>query len=59
MGTRVPPENVFGARRVLDLGCGCGVWTAEAVKEWKNVRLVGVDLTDVFPSTVTQTVWIG
>jgi trans-aconitate methyltransferase len=53
MGTRVPllvnPENVFRAREVLDFGCGRGVWTAEAVKEWKNVQFVGIDLTDMFP----------
>lgn len=54
MGTRVPlfvgPETVSRAREVLDLGCGRGVWIAEAAKEWKNARFVGIDLIDVFPS---------
>jgi hypothetical protein len=44
----VNPDHVFRARDVLDLGCGRGVRTAEAVKEWKNARFVRVDSTDVF-----------
>lgn len=33
--------------RVLDLGCGTGVWVIDAAKAWPECDLVGFDLVDV------------
>ncbi|KAI9512507.1 hypothetical protein F5148DRAFT_1351823 [Russula earlei] len=36
--------------RVLDLGCGVGMWTVDAARRWPNATFVGFDLVNVqFP----------
>ncbi|KAG8989439.1 hypothetical protein FRB94_007480 [Tulasnella sp. JGI-2019a] len=32
---------------ILDLGCGEGRWVVEAAAQWKNARIVGLDLMDI------------
>ncbi|EED85483.1 predicted protein [Postia placenta Mad-698-R] len=34
--------------RVLDLGCGKGCWVMNAAKSWKNTKVTGLDLIDVY-----------
>lgn len=34
--------------RVLDLGCGKGYWVLNAAKSWKNTKVTGLDLIDVY-----------
>ncbi|KAI0077929.1 hypothetical protein K474DRAFT_1706959 [Panus rudis PR-1116 ss-1] len=36
--------------KVLDLGCGNGLWVLEAAKQWKNTQFVGFDLFRVQPN---------
>ncbi|KAH9982816.1 S-adenosyl-L-methionine-dependent methyltransferase [Lactifluus volemus] len=37
-------------RRVLDLGCGVGMWTIDAARKWPDATFVGFDLVNVqFP----------
>lgn len=31
-------------KRVLDLGCGGGLWILEAAQEWKTTEFVGLDI---------------
>ncbi len=33
--------------RVLDVGCGCGVWSIETAKEWKKSEIIGMDLVPI------------
>ncbi|KAI8980216.1 hypothetical protein BD414DRAFT_493967 [Trametes punicea] len=40
--------------RVLDLGCGTGLWAIEAAKFWPNCTIVGFDLLPIQPD-LTQT----
>ena len=35
--------------RVLDLGCGRGVWCLEMAREWKNTEFVGLDIVPIQP----------
>lgn len=35
--------------RVLDLGCGCGLWILEAAQEWKDTQFVGFDIYNKQP----------
>ncbi|KAJ3824700.1 hypothetical protein F5878DRAFT_312394 [Lentinula raphanica] len=42
-----PPE------RVLDLGCGSGLWVLEAARQWENSTIVGLDVMDVQPKLFT------
>ncbi|OSX66962.1 hypothetical protein POSPLADRAFT_1042254 [Postia placenta MAD-698-R-SB12] len=34
--------------RVLDLGCGKGYWVLNAARSWKNTKVTGLDLIDVY-----------
>ncbi|KAJ3744450.1 hypothetical protein DFH05DRAFT_1190394 [Lentinula detonsa] len=38
-----PPE------RVLDLGCGSGLWVLEAANQWQESIIVGLDVMDIQP----------
>ncbi|CAG8556935.1 1826_t:CDS:2 [Ambispora gerdemannii] len=42
-----------GNARVLDLGCGAGTWAIEVAKEFPSAQVIGVDITNFFPSDVT------
>ncbi|CAO3699042.1 unnamed protein product [Rhizopus microsporus] len=37
---------------VLDLGCGTGCWVMELAVEYPEYRFTGVDVTDMFPTTI-------
>ena len=39
----VAPDVAGGARRLLDVGCGTGTMTADAVRRWPAVEVDGVD----------------
>ncbi|KAI0278153.1 S-adenosyl-L-methionine-dependent methyltransferase [Russula aff. rugulosa BPL654] len=40
----------YPPKRVLDLGCGVGIWTIDAARKWPNATLVGFDLVNLqFP----------
>ncbi|KAG0700023.1 S-adenosyl-L-methionine-dependent methyltransferase [Suillus ampliporus] len=36
-------------KRVLDVGCGNGVWAIEAAKCWKGCEVVGLDIVSLHP----------
>ncbi|KAG2155989.1 S-adenosyl-L-methionine-dependent methyltransferase, partial [Suillus bovinus] len=36
-------------KRILDLGCGDGVWVIEAAKYWKGCQVVGLDIVPLNP----------
>ncbi|KAI8082674.1 S-adenosyl-L-methionine-dependent methyltransferase [Gilbertella persicaria] len=38
--------------KILDLGCGPGTWIMDVATELPNSELVGVDISDVFPSDI-------
>ncbi|KAI8877542.1 S-adenosyl-L-methionine-dependent methyltransferase [Backusella circina FSU 941] len=37
---------------VLDLGCGAGTWIMDVATEYPLTELIGVDMCDVFPSSI-------
>jgi len=40
----------YPPQRVLDLGCGVGMWTIDAARKWPDTTFVGFDLVNVqFP----------
>ncbi|KAI0308136.1 hypothetical protein B0F90DRAFT_1680486 [Multifurca ochricompacta] len=40
----------YPPRRVLDLGCGVGMWTIDAARKWPDTTFVGFDIVNVqFP----------
>ena len=45
-------------RRVLDIGCGTGIWIHDVAKQWReqghtNVEFIGVDLVPIQTPMVT------
>ncbi|RKP24250.1 S-adenosyl-L-methionine-dependent methyltransferase [Syncephalis pseudoplumigaleata] len=42
---------VVDPRRVLDVGCGTGMWMKEVARDFPKATLVGVDIADVFMQT--------
>ncbi|KAG1770849.1 hypothetical protein EV702DRAFT_1138155 [Suillus placidus] len=36
-------------KRILDVGCGDGVWVIEAAKYWKGCQVVGLDIVSLHP----------
>ncbi|KDN52156.1 hypothetical protein K437DRAFT_33283 [Tilletiaria anomala UBC 951] len=39
--------------RVLDVGCGVGIWTTETAAEWKKTEFIGMDLVPIQTSMST------
>jgi hypothetical protein len=39
-------------KRVLDLGCGNGLWVIDAAQEWTESSIVGFDLKNIQPNLV-------
>ncbi|KAI8067058.1 S-adenosyl-L-methionine-dependent methyltransferase [Gongronella butleri] len=46
---KVPMQS---GTRVLDIGCGPGTWIMDVATEYPELKLVGIDLVDVFPSNI-------
>ena len=49
-----PIEEVLNApsdrkRRVLDIGCGSGIWTIQIADDFPDVEVVGCDLAPIQP----------
>ena len=42
--------------RVLDLGCGTGIWLLDMAQRYKNTEFVGVDLAAMGPASLLQNV---
>ena len=46
------PSATGERSRVLDLGCGTGVWLSEMAKQFPDTELVGIDLNRMGPTTL-------
>ena len=46
------PTPTGDRSRVLDLGCGTGVWLSEMAKQFPSTELVGIDLNRMGPTTL-------
>jgi SAM-dependent methyltransferase len=53
---RVETSGWEQAPRVLDLGCGTGIWMLEMASVFKNVEFVGVDIHRMGPETLEPNV---
>ena len=42
------------ARRILDLGCGTGLWCIEIADEQPNSMVIGTDLSAIQPEWVDE-----
>lgn len=40
--------------KVLDAGCGTGIWSLEMAREYPKSNFVGTDLLDLFESTISH-----
>ncbi|KAI8332077.1 S-adenosyl-L-methionine-dependent methyltransferase [Chlamydoabsidia padenii] len=40
------------ATKVLDCGCGPGTWIMDVATDYPNCQLAGIDISDVFPSSI-------
>ncbi|KAJ7110323.1 hypothetical protein C8R43DRAFT_904362 [Mycena crocata] len=52
-----PAYKPFGGRppaTVLDLGCGEGVWLADAARIWRGSQFIGLDLVDILLPALTD-----
>jgi len=38
--------------KVLDVGCGTGIWLLEVAEEFPNAKCCGIDMSPIFPTTV-------
>ncbi|KAI8082848.1 S-adenosyl-L-methionine-dependent methyltransferase [Halteromyces radiatus] len=38
--------------KVLDCGCGPGTWIMDVATEYPNIQLTGIDISDVFPTSI-------
>ena len=50
--SRAPNFSPTASKRVLDLGCGTGIWAIEAADELPEATLVGTDLSPIQPTWV-------
>lgn len=48
---RVFLSPVTDPKRVLDVGCGTGMWMKEVAREFPKATLIGVDIADMFMQT--------
>jgi trans-aconitate methyltransferase len=52
-----PPSGPTGNRsRVLDLGCGTGIWLLAMAERYKNTELLGIDLAGMGPESLLPNV---
>jgi SAM-dependent methyltransferase len=49
---RAPLFGHTRPQRVLDMGCGTGIWTIEFSDEWPEATVIGTDLSPIQPSWV-------
>ncbi|RIA81457.1 S-adenosyl-L-methionine-dependent methyltransferase [Glomus cerebriforme] len=48
-----PVDNLLkGGAKVLDVGCGPGVWTLEMADKYRNSSFTGIDIVANFPQTI-------
>ncbi|CAG8520655.1 8535_t:CDS:2 [Ambispora gerdemannii] len=43
-------EKLRQGARVIDLGCGSGIWILDMAKQYPNSKFIGVDLSPIFPT---------
>ncbi|PMD30003.1 S-adenosyl-L-methionine-dependent methyltransferase [Hyaloscypha variabilis F] len=43
-------------QRILDVGCGTGIWSIDAGDEWPSAQVIGVDLSPTQPNSVPPNV---
>jgi SAM-dependent methyltransferase len=43
-------------QRILDVGCGTGIWSIDAGDAWPSAQVIGVDLSPIQPSLVPPNV---
>ncbi|KAM3076594.1 hypothetical protein ACMFMG_007400 [Clarireedia jacksonii] len=46
------PMDAANAKRVLDVGCGTGIWVADFADEWPQAEVLGIDLSPIQPAFV-------
>ncbi|RUS15755.1 hypothetical protein BC937DRAFT_92036 [Endogone sp. FLAS-F59071] len=44
-------ENLAGGIKVLEVGCGSGIWTLEMARDYPASTFVGCDIANVLPTT--------
>ncbi|RUO99706.1 S-adenosyl-L-methionine-dependent methyltransferase [Jimgerdemannia flammicorona] len=44
-------EDLETGIKVLDAGCGSGIWTIEMAEDYPNSTFVGIDIADMYPKT--------
>lgn len=49
---RAPLFTNTRPQRVLDMGCGTGIWSIEFADEWPETTVIGTDLSPIQPSWV-------
>jgi SAM-dependent methyltransferase len=51
-GERLAPSSGSGDFRILDLGCGTGIWAIDMADEFPRASVFGVDLSPIQPEWV-------
>jgi len=41
-----------GGAKVLDVGCGPGIWTLDAASQYPKSKFTGVDIAPIYPTTI-------
>lgn len=49
---RVPLFTHMRPQRVLDMGCGTGIWAIEFADDWPETTVIGTDLSPIQPSWI-------
>ncbi|KAF2751482.1 methyltransferase LaeA [Sporormia fimetaria CBS 119925] len=48
----VPPNSHWGPVRILDLGCGTGIWAIDMADQYLHAEVRGVDLVNIQPEKI-------
>ncbi|PQE05792.1 hypothetical protein CJF31_00004540 [Rutstroemia sp. NJR-2017a BVV2] len=46
------PIDAASTKRVLDVGCGTGIWVTDYADEWPQASVLGIDLSPIQPAFV-------